>query len=56
MIRLLRHCGLEVEDLIELRPAPGATATHPLAAFEWARRWPSEEARKARKPRREVDR
>ena len=24
MIRLLRRCGLEVEDLLEIRPAPGA--------------------------------
>jgi hypothetical protein len=32
MIRLLRRCGLEVEDLIELRPEPGATApSSPLA-------------------------
>jgi hypothetical protein len=33
MIRLLRRCGLEVEDLIELRPEPGATASHPLATL-----------------------
>jgi SAM-dependent methyltransferase len=49
MIRLLRGCGLEVEDLIELRPEPGATASHPLATLEWARRWPCEEVWKARK-------
>jgi SAM-dependent methyltransferase len=51
MIRLLRRCGLEVEDLIELRPESGATASHPLATLEWARRWPCEEVWKARKPR-----
>ena len=51
MIRLLRRCGLDVEDLIEIRPPPGATATHPLATLEWARQWPSEEVWKARKPR-----
>ena len=51
MIRLLRRCGLEVEDLIELRPEPGATASHPLATLEWARRWPCEEVWKARKLR-----
>jgi SAM-dependent methyltransferase len=51
MIRLLRRCGLDVEDLIEIRPTPGATASHPLATLEWARRWPSEEVWKARKPR-----
>ncbi len=51
MIRLLRRCGLDVEDLIEIRPPSGATATHPLATLEWARQWPSEEVWKARKPR-----
>ena len=49
MIRLLRRCGLEVEDLLELRPGPGAIASHPLATIEWARQWPCEEVWKARK-------
>jgi len=49
MIRLLRRCGFEVEDLIELRPAPDATTQHPLASLEWARQWPCEEVWKARK-------
>jgi hypothetical protein len=49
MIRLLRNCGLEVEDLLELRPGPGAVPSHPLATIEWARQWPSEEVWKARK-------
>jgi SAM-dependent methyltransferase len=49
MIRLLRRCGLEVEDLIELRPEPGATTRHLLATLDWARRWPCEEVWKARK-------
>jgi SAM-dependent methyltransferase len=49
MIRLLRRCGFDVEDLIEIRPAPGATPSHPLATLEWARQWPSEEVWKARK-------
>jgi SAM-dependent methyltransferase len=51
MIRLLRRCGLEVEDLIELRPQPGSTASHPLATLDWARNWPCEEVWKARKQR-----
>jgi len=51
MIRLLRRCGLEVEDLLELRPEPGAAASHPLATLEWAGRWPCEEVWKARKVR-----
>ena len=49
MLRLLRRCGLEVEDLLELRPEPGATASHPLATLDWARQWPCEEVWKARK-------
>jgi len=49
MIRLLRHCALEVEDLLELRPQPGAAAQHPFVTCEWARQWPSEEIWKARK-------
>ncbi len=49
MIRLLRRSSLQVEDLLELRPPPGATASHPLATFEWARQWPCEEVWKTRK-------
>ena len=51
MIRLLHRCGLQVEDLLELQPPPGAAPSHPLATIEWARRWPTEEVWKARKPR-----
>ena len=49
MIRLLRRCGFEVEDLIELQPQPGATTRHQLATLDWARQWPCEEVWKARK-------
>ncbi len=49
MIRLLRRCGFEVEDLIEIQPAPDATTRHTLASLEWARQWPCEEVWKARK-------
>jgi SAM-dependent methyltransferase len=49
LMRLLRRCGMQVQDLLELRPLPGATASHPLATFEWARQWPCEEVWKARK-------
>jgi SAM-dependent methyltransferase len=49
MIRLLRRCGLEVEDLLELRPAPGATTRYPFVTLEWSRQWPCEEVWKARK-------
>ena len=50
MIRLLRACGFEVEDLVEFSAPPDATTpSDPLATAEWARRWPIEEAWKARK-------
>jgi SAM-dependent methyltransferase len=51
MIRLLRRCGFEVEDLIEIQPPEGATTEWPLATIEWARKWPTEEVWKARKVR-----
>jgi ubiquinone/menaquinone biosynthesis C-methylase UbiE len=37
-------------DPVELRPQPGAIASHPLATLEWARQWPCEEVWKARRP------
>jgi len=49
MIRLLRRCGFEVEDMIEVRPRENATTSHPYAPVEWARRWPAEEVWKALK-------
>jgi SAM-dependent methyltransferase len=49
MIRLLRRCGLEIEDLVELQPPPGAEPSHPLATLGWARKWPCEEVWIARK-------
>lgn len=49
MVRLLRSCGFEIEDLIELQaPAEGGTEWSHIS-LEWARRWPSAEAWKARK-------
>ena len=51
MIRLLRSCGFAVEDLIEIQ-APAVDQGHqPYVPLEWARRWPSAEAWKARKER-----
>jgi SAM-dependent methyltransferase len=50
MIRLLRASGFEVEDLVEIQAPDGATTpSDPLATAEWGRRWPVEEAWKARK-------
>ena len=48
-IRLLRRCGFEVEDLIELRPSADARSEYKHVTLEWARKWPSEEVWKARK-------
>ena len=48
-IRLLRSNGLEIEDLIELRPPPEAETPYDHVSLEWARRWPSEEVWKARR-------
>lgn len=48
-IRLLRDHGLEILDLIELRPPADAETEYPFVTTEWAQRWPAEEAWKARK-------
>jgi len=48
-IRLLRANGFEVEDLVELRPAQGATTSYKHVTLDWARKWPSEEVWIARK-------
>lgn len=49
-IRLFRRCGLEVEDLVELRPPERATTTYTLfASLEWARRFPAEHVWKLRR-------
>ena len=49
-VRLFRRHGLEVEDLLELRPPKGATTTYEgYAPLAWARRWPAENIWKVRK-------
>lgn len=51
-IRLFHDNGLEVEDLIEVRPPEGGRIEFEVfdsVPYEWARRWPSEEIWKARK-------
>ncbi|MGH7570810.1 MAG: class I SAM-dependent methyltransferase [Gemmatimonadota bacterium] len=48
-IRLFRKHGLIVEDLIELRPGPGATTSYDGWSREWSRRWPAENLWKVRK-------
>ena len=51
-IRLFRSTGLELEDLIEPRPAANARSTYlDYAEIGWARRWPGENIWKLRKPR-----
>ena len=48
MMRLLRRCGFEIEDLVEIRaPEDAETPSDPLATAEWSRKWPIEEAWKA---------
>ena len=50
-IRLLRGCGFEVLDLVELQaPESGREHRYPVLPERWwARRWPSEEIWRARK-------
>lgn len=49
-IRLFRRNGLVIEDLIETRPAPGATSTYRSEEeSEWARHWPMENIWRLRK-------
>ncbi len=50
-IRVFRCAGLAVEDLIELRPGPGATTTYTTyTTAEWARDFPGDHIWKLRKP------
>ena len=49
MIALLRRCGFEVEELIEVRPPQDATTRYPYLDLEWSRKWPCEEIWRARK-------
>jgi hypothetical protein len=49
MIAVLRENGLQVEELIEVRPPEGSTTRYPFMTLEWARQWPCEEVWRARK-------
>ncbi len=49
LIALLRRCGFEIEQLLEVRPPADATTRFAHATVEWARRWPYEEVWKVRK-------
>ncbi len=49
-IRLLRHCGLVLEDLLEPQPDANASSTYrDDQDLRWSRRWPSECLWRARK-------
>ena len=48
-IRLLHDSGFDIENLLELRPADGATTHADWVTLGWARRWPCEDVWKARK-------
>jgi len=49
VISLLRSCGFEIEQLIEVRPPPDATTRYDLVSRDWARKWPCEEIWRARR-------
>ena len=49
MVRLLRGCGFEIEDLIELQAPTEADEEWSHIPLAWARRWPSSEIWRARK-------
>jgi ubiquinone/menaquinone biosynthesis C-methylase UbiE len=50
MIRLLHSCGFAIDDLIEMQAPEGSVSHVDVGVtLEWARRWPSVEAWKARK-------
>jgi SAM-dependent methyltransferase len=51
MVRLLRGCGFEIEDLIELQAPVDDGEEWPHIPLAWARRWPSAEIWRARKAR-----
>jgi SAM-dependent methyltransferase len=48
-IRVLRENGFEVEDMIEVRPAPHAPPRYDFVSASWARDWPSEDIWTARR-------
>lgn len=49
-IRQFVRAGFVVEDLVELRPPPGASTSYrQFATPEWARRWPAEAIWKVRR-------
>lgn len=47
-LRLLRSCGFEVEDIIELYVPADATTRYTFMTAEWASQWPVEEVWRAR--------
>jgi SAM-dependent methyltransferase len=51
LIALLRSCGFQIEELIEVRPAQDAAPAWPptYSTLEWARKWPVEEVWKVRR-------
>ena len=49
MVKLLRSCGFEIEDLLEIQAPADGISLEKDVSLEWARRWPSVEAWTARK-------
>jgi SAM-dependent methyltransferase len=48
-VRLLRRCGFEIEDVIELYAPQEAQTSTPAFPAEWGRAWPCEEVWKVRR-------
>lgn len=49
LIALLRSCGFEIEELLEVRPPEDSSTRNPFIKLDWARRWPCEEIWKVRR-------
>ena len=49
MIALLRKCGFNVEELLEIQPPDDSTTRFRYITLEWAQRWPCEEVWRAKK-------
>src|SRR5262249_3300402 len=48
-IRVLRRDGVEIEELIGVRPLGAAATSYAYVTLGWARRWPCEEVWRARR-------
>jgi len=49
-VRMFRDAGLEIDDLVELRPPAASPGPREWITTQWARRWPAENVWVVRKP------